>query len=154
MKSTYNRQALKLEFFQSDIDEIKVFMESKYGQWKRNWTMNKNTRGWSKEKQGYKDKVLQQVLERRAKEEAKSLEIPVDQLMKAKKAVIWLFMNKLNKTIEKQKESKDGEANFNVKEFEKILKVIKTELGEPTNISKTDATIKTEPIDEDLLIKN
>jgi len=152
MKNTYDRQALKLEFFQSDIDEVKVFMEAKYGQGKRNWTMNKNTRGRSKEKQEYKDKILQKVLEKRAKEEAKSLEIPVDQLMKAKKAVISLFMNKLNKVLNQQK--KDEDADFNVKEFEKILKVIKTELGEPTNISKTDATLKTEPIDESLLIKN
>lgn len=148
MKSTYDRQALKLEFFQSDIDEVKVFMETKYGQWKRNWTMNKNTRGRSKEKQEYKDKILQQVLERRAKEEAKNLEIPVDKLMKAKKAVIWLFMQKVEKKLSQK------EPNINVKEFDKILKIIKTELGEPTNISKTDATIKTEPIDEDLLIKN
>jgi len=151
-KVKYDRQALKWEFFHSEINEAKVFFEHKYGQWKRNWTMNRNTTGWSKEKQEYKDKILQEALEKRAKEEAKSLEIPIDQLMKAKKAVISLFMNKLNKTLAEQK--KDEDADFNVKEFEKILKVIKTELGEPTNISKTDATIKTEPIDESLLIKN
>lgn len=148
MKNTYDRQALKLEFFQSDIDEAKVFIESKFGQWKWNWNTNRNTRGRWKEKQEYKDKILQKVLERKAEEEAKSLEIPVDQLMKAKKAVIWLFMQKLQKTLEEK------DTDFNVKEFEKILKVIKTELGEPTNISKTDATIKTEPIPESLLIKN
>lgn len=147
-KQKHDYKQLKLEFFQSDIDEIKVFIESKFGQWKRSWNFNKNTRWWSKEKQAYKDRILQKALDRKAKEEAKSLEIPTDQLMKAKKAVIWLFMQKLEKTL------KDKEADFNVKEFEKILKVIKTELGEPTNISKTDATIKTEPIDEDLLIKN
>lgn len=148
MKSTYDRQALKLEFFQSDIDEVKVFMETKYGQWKWNGTMNRNTRGRSKEKQEYKDKILQKALERRAKEEAKNLEIPVDKLMKAKKAVIWLFMQKV------EKELLQKEPNINVKEFDKILKIIKTELGEPTNISKTDATIKAEPIDENLLIRN
>jgi hypothetical protein len=31
-KAKYNRPALKLEFFQSDIDEAKVFIESKFGQ--------------------------------------------------------------------------------------------------------------------------
>lgn len=152
MKAKYDRQSLKLEFFQSDIDEVKSFLSQKWIKlnW---WGIAKQTNWWSKEKQEYKDKILQQVLERRAKEEAKSLEIPVDQLMKAKKAVISLFMQKLDKTLKQQKET-DWEASFNVKEFEKILKVIKTELGEPTNISKTDATIKTEPIDESLLIKN
>lgn len=150
MRGKYDRQALKLEFFQSDIDEVKSFLDDKKVTY--NSVSRRNTKWRYNEKQQYKDKILQQVLERRAKEEAKSLEIPVDQLMKAKKAVISLFMNKLNKTLAEQK--KDEDADFNVKEFEKILKVIKTELGEPTNISKTDATIKTEPIDESLLIKN
>lgn len=148
MKSKYDRQALKLEFFQSDIDEAFEFLKRKYGEKLAKSSMKNKCKGWSKEKQEYKNKILEKALEKRAKEEAKSLEIPIDQLMKAKKAVIWLFMQKLDKTL------KDKEADFNVKEFEKILKVIKTELGEPTNISKTDATIKTEPIDESLLIQN
>lgn len=150
MRGKYDRQALKLEFFQSDIDEVKSFLDDKKVTY--NSVSRRNTKWRYNEKQQYKDKILQQVLERRAKEEANSLEIPIDQLMKAKKAVISLFMNKLNKVLNQQK--KDEDADFNVKEFEKILKVIKTELGEPTNISKTDATIKTEPIDESLLIQN
>lgn len=153
MKSKYDRQALKLEFFQSDIDEVYNFLAGKFGEKTVKWNLKNKVKGWSKEKQEYKDKILQKALEKRAKEEAKSLEIPIDQLMKAKKAVISLFMQKLDKTLKQQKET-DWEASFNVKEFEKILKVIKTELGEPTNISKTDATIKTEPIDESLLIQN
>lgn len=147
MKSKYDRQALKLEFFQSDIDEVERFFQDKF-KTKTDGSIRKNTKGRSKEKQEYKDKILQKALERRAKEEAKNLEIPVDKLMKAKKAVIWLFMQKVEKELSQK------EPNINVKEFDKILKIIKTELGEPTNISKTDATIKSEPIDENLLIKN
>ena len=147
MKSKYDRQALKLEFFQSDIDEVESFFQDKF-KTRTDGSIRKNTKGRSKEKQEYKDKILQKALERRAKEEAKNLEIPVDKLMKAKKAVIWLFMQKV------EKELLQKEPNINVKEFDKILKIIKTELGEPTNISKTDATIKAEPIDENLLIRN
>jgi len=152
MQKKYDRQALKLEFFQSEIDEVFEFLKRKYGEKLAKSSMKNKCKGWSKEKQEYKNKILEKALEKRAKEEAKSLEIPIDQLMKAKKAVISLFMNKLNKVLAQQKT--DENADFNVKEFEKILKVIKTELGEPTNISKTDATIKTEPIDESLLIQN
>jgi hypothetical protein len=36
----------------------------------------------------------------------------------------------------------------------KWLNSIKTELGEPTSISKTDATIKTTPLDESLFIQD
>lgn len=145
-KQKHDYKQLKLDFFQSDFDEVKWFITDKWLRYNSEWATR--TKGRSKEKQEYKDKILQQVLERRAEEEAKSLEIPVDKLMKAKKAVIWLFMQKLEKTMSQK------EPNINVKEFEKILKIIKTELGEPTNISKTDATIKSEPIDESLLVKD
>lgn len=153
-KQKHNYEQIKQEFFDSKIDEVKVFIEQKYGKGKRSWSRAKQTTGWSKEKKARKESILQDALERSAKREAENLDIPVDQLKKAKLAVIWLFMNKLNKTIEKQKKSKDGEVNFSVKEFEQILKIIKTELWEPTNISKTDATIKGEPIDESLLIRD
>ena len=79
--------------------------------------------------------------------------MPIDQLKQAKKAVIQLLMKKLEKSI-KDAEDKKKPFDVNVAEQERILKIIKTELGEPTNISKTDATIKSEPIDESLLIKN
>jgi hypothetical protein len=32
MKSKYDRQALKLEFFQSDIDEVFNFLAGKFGE--------------------------------------------------------------------------------------------------------------------------
>lgn len=147
MRGKWNdRQALKLEFFQSDIDEVKSFLNDKkvaYNSFSR-----KYTKGWYSEKQQYKNKILEKALEKKANEEAKNLEIPIDQLKQAKKAVIWLLMKKLQKNLE------DKNAEVNVSEQERILKIIKTELGEPTNISKTDATIKGEPIDESLLIRN
>ena len=130
------------------------FLKGKFGEKLARSNMKNKCKGWGKEKQEHKDKILQKALERRAKEEAKNLEIPVDKLMKAKKAVIWLLMQKLEKTLEKQSKDNKDVVDVNVKEFEKILKIIKTELWEPTNISKTDATIKTEPIDENLLIRN
>ena len=147
-KVKYDRQALKLEFFQSDIDEVNVFLRWKYGESMVKHNLKNKVKGWSKEKQEYKDKILQKALEKKAKEEAESLEIPVDQLMRAKKAVLGLFMQKLNTAI------KNKDENINVKEYEKILKVIKTELGEPTTISKNDTTVRGEPLDESLFIQN
>lgn len=147
-KVKYDRQALKLEFFQSDIDEVNVFLRWKYGEDMVKHNLKNKVKGWSKEKQEYKDKILQKALDKKAKEEAESLEIPVDQLMRAKKAVLGLFMKKLNTAIQNKDE------NINVKEYEKILKVIKTELGEPTTISKNDTTVRGEPLDESLFIQN
>lgn len=145
MKTKYNRTALKLEFFQSDYDEVESYLSQKWI--KRNWWgIAKQTKGRAKEKQEYKNNILQKALEKKAKEEAKNLEVSVDQLKQAKKTVIWLLMRKLKEVIEW--------GDINVAEQEKILKMIKTELWEPTNISKTDATIKSNPLDESLFIQD
>ena len=138
-------QQLKIEFFQSETDEVKSFLSQKWIKL-NGWWIAKKTKGWWKEKQDFKDKILQRALEKQAKEEVKNLEVPIEDLKKAKKAVIWLLMKKLDTAI------KWGD--ISVSEQERILKMIKTELWEPTNISKTDATIKWEPIDESLLIQN
>lgn len=145
MRGKYDRQALKLEFFQSDIDEVKSFLNDKKVTY--NSVSRKYTKWRYNEKQEYKNTILEKALEKKAREEAKNLEIPVDQLKKAKKTVIWLLMKKLQQVIDKKE-------NINPQELEKILKMIKTELWEPTNISKTDATIKSEPLDESLFIQN
>jgi len=144
-KQKYDWIALKLEFFQSDIDEVESYLSQKWI--KRNWWgIAKQTKGRAKEKQAYKEKILQQALERRAKEEAKNLEIPMDQLKKAKKTVLWLLMKKLQQVIDW--------GDINVKEQEKILKMIKTELWEPTSISKNDNTVRGVALDESLFIQD
>ena len=144
-KQKYDWTALKLEFFQSDYDEVESYLSQKWI--KRNWWgIAKQTKGRAKEKQEYKNNILQKALEKKAKEEAKNLEVSVDQLKQAKKTVIWLLMRKLKEVIEW--------GDINVAEQEKILKMIKTELWEPTNISKTDATIKSNPLDESKFIQD
>lgn len=143
-KQKYDWTTLKLEFFQSDIDEVKEFFQRKFNVYNRN--IQQNTRGWTKEKQEYKEKILEKALERRAKEEAKNLEIPMEQLKQAKKTTIQLLMKKLQEVIETK--------NYNVKELEKILKMIKTELWEPTNISKNDNTVRGVALDESLFIQD
>ena len=145
-KLKYDWSSLKLEFFQSDIDEVKEFFQRKYNVYNRN--IQQNTKGWTKEKQLYKTDILQRALERKAKEEAKNLEIPVGQLKMAKKTVIWLLMKRLQKIIE------DEDSDININELERILKMTKTELWEPTNISKNDTTLRWEPLDESLFIQD
>lgn len=126
MKTKYDWSALKLEFFQSDIDEAKVFMEAKYGQWKWNWTMNKNTRGWAKDKEDYKNKIMEKALLLNANKQAKELEIPMEQLWMAKRnaviKVIQLMMNK----------------NMDINELERTIKIIRTEMWLPTTYSKNE----------------
>ena len=72
-KFDYN--ALKLEYFQSDIDEIKSFRLDK------GLTYSSRTREMTKwrwqEKQKRKDKILEKALERQKNKIAKELEIPI-----------------------------------------------------------------------------
>lgn len=132
----YDYSALKLEFFQSDTDEVRVFIKQRLGQdTANNKQLASKTKGRWKEKIEYKQKLVEKAIERNAEKQARQLEIPIDLLLKAKKVAIgkimtlisseWITMNDLAKWLEK----------------------IKTELWEPSSISKNDNTniTKVEP---------
>ena len=129
-QTKYDYNALKLEYFKSDIDEIKSFRLDK------GLTYSSRTREMTKgrwqEKQKRKDAIVEKALERQKNKIAKELEIPVEDLFKIKKQVIDLMKRKLKKTED------DEEASMNMKELEKIRKVAKVELGEPTIVAKNE----------------
>jgi hypothetical protein len=122
---------------------VKAFIEQKTGKW--NWNLCRRTTWRWKEKQAYRQAVIDKALQEKAEKDAKALEIPLEELRKAKKAVLWILIQKITSVIKKEDE-------INVFEQEKILRMIKTELWEPTNITKNDTTLKTEPLDESLFI--
>lgn len=127
-KAKHDYNALKMEFFQSDIDEVKVFIESKFGQWKRSWNFNKNTRWWTKEKQEYKDKILAKALEKNIAKQAKEIEIPMEQLSIAKKnAVVKVIQAMMNKDLD-------------MTDLERTIKILRTEMWLPTTYNKNDNT--------------
>lgn len=146
-KQKYDWNSLKLQFFQSDIDEVYNFLKWIYGEKAVKWNLKNKVKGWSKEKQEYKEKIFKKALEKKEKEEAKNLEIDMSELKKAKKASIKLLMKKISDIIE-------WWDDVNVKDVERILKMIKTELWEPTTISKNDTTFRWEPIDESKFIQD
>lgn len=119
-KFKYDWPALKLEYLKDEIEDVKGFFTERYKVW--NAQTSKMTTGWSKEKKERKEKVLKRALDEQAKKEAKSLEIPVGTLMKAKK----MALVKIIKMMSDQ--------DLNMADIERGLKNIKTELGEPTSI--------------------
>jgi hypothetical protein len=131
MKYDYN--ALKLEYFTSDIDNVRAFMEQKLGKKTLSGSLNKKVNGRPKEKAEYRQKILDKALEANAKKQAEQLEMPVETLKKAKYAAVAKVMKLLEKP-------KDGakEVKLSVADMERVLKIIKTELGEPTTISKNE----------------
>lgn len=130
MKSKYDRPALKLEFFQSEHDEVEWFFQDKF-KTKTDWSIRKNTKWRPKEKQEMKEKIVEKAIQRNAEKQAKELSVPLEDLMKWKKAVLWLLLKQVSRYV---KANKDWESDIDVWDAEKILKMFKTELWEPATI--------------------
>lgn len=134
-QTKYDYNALKFEYFQSEIDEIKSFRLDK------GLTYSSRTREMTKgrwqEKQKRKDAIIQKALERKKNEIAKKLEIPVEDLFAIKKQAIELMKAKLNQYAKKRKENPD-DTPINIKDVDKIRKMSKTELWEPTIVAKNE----------------
>ena len=131
-KQKYNWTALHKEFLKSPIDEVKVFIETKYGQWKWNWTFNRNTRWWSKEKQEMKNKAMVDATENALKKMTKDLEIPMEQLTIAKTNAVIKVINKM--------QAMDKVENTDLNDLDKIIKILRTEMGLPITYSKNENT--------------
>lgn len=133
MQSTkFDYNALKLEYFESDIDEIKWFWADKGLKYNSQVAMRTKWR-WD-EKKAWKEKILEKALAKKQNELAKKLEIDVDDLLKAKKTVVELLKVKLNQYVKKI----DEDWAINEKALETIRRMIKTELWEPTVVAKNE----------------
>ena len=134
----FDYNALKLEYFMSDIPEVKRFWIGKG--LKYNTQVGEHTRGRGKEKQKRLDDITAKALERKKKEIAKKLEIPVEDLFKTKKQAIELMKTKLKQYMKKV-EIDELDAPINMKDVEKIWKMTKVELWEPTIVAQNTGTI-------------
>jgi len=134
-QTKFDYHALKLEYFASDIDEIKWFRLDKGLNY--NSRVATMTKGRGEEKQKRKDWIIEKALAKKQKELADKMEISFDDLLQAKKTIIDLLQAKL-KQYAKELESEDWEVYINMKDLEKIWKITKTELGEPTFVSKNE----------------
>jgi len=134
----FDYNALKLEYFMSDIPEIKRFWIEKG--LKYNSQVGEHTKGRGQQKQKRLDDITAKALERKKNEIAKKLEIPVEDLFKTKKQALEVMKAKLNQYI-KQINGNPDEANISMKELEKIWKMTKVELWEPTIVQQNTGTI-------------
>ena len=130
----YDYSALKLEFFESDYDEVSAFLTNKWLTSKINRT---DTAWWSKDKKERKEKIVEKALQRKQDELAKKLQIPMERLLESKKASIQLVRKKLQAIVERS--TKDWDI-IDLKDVKTIREMSKTELWEPTTVSKNDNT--------------
>ena len=141
-QTKYDYTALKLEYFKSEIDEIKSFRIDK------GLTYSSRTREMTKgrwqEKQKRKEAIIQKALEKEKNRIANKLEIDPEDLFKTKKQAYELMKVKLNQYTKKINQAKElnEEENvpLNMKDLEKIRKVAKVELWEPTIVAKNEWT--------------
>jgi len=141
----YDFAKLKQEYFNSDIDEISNFLKEKYGEKlaKSNQIKN-NTLGRSKEKQAYKQKIVDMAIEKSAKKSANDLTkaIPLERLIQMKLD----FFDLIEMAIERIPKAR----KMDMDQIVKGLNAIKTELGEPTKVTTNTNINHTEELsDED-----
>lgn len=142
-KRKYDWTELKLQYFQSDIDDVKVFFQQLWSK-QLDGNMTNKTKWWGKEKQAYKEKIIKKALEENAKKRAKELQIPIETLQLWKKnALVWI-MNDLTKKSDK----------MSMSDKVKWLNALKTELWEPTTVSKNENINKNEPLDVNDFIRD
>lgn len=136
-KRKYDWSELKLQYFASEIDDVTSFLSQV---WIKtiSWSYNKQVKWWAKEKEAWKQKIIEKALKRNLEKKAKSLEIPVEVLQKWKKnALIWI-MNQLTKHSD----------TMNMRDRVTGLNALKTELWEPTTVSKNENINRSEPLNE------
>ena len=132
MKQKYDRPALKLEFFQSETDEVEWFFQDKF-KTKTDWSIRKMTKWRTSEKQERKNKIVQKALNKQMNKQANALQVPLEALMQWKKDVLELLLWYVQKYVDSSKDPKK-KWFLDVSDAEKILKMFKTELGEPATI--------------------
>ena len=133
MQSTkFDYHALKLEYFASDIDEIKWFRLDKGLNY--NSRVATMTKGRGEEKKKRRDWIIEKALAKKQTELAKDLEISIDELLKAKRNVIDLLQVKLKQYLWQVNEA----WTIPVKDLKTLREMTKTELWEPTTIAKNE----------------
>lgn len=125
-KQKYDYNKIKMEFMQSDFDEVKWFIIDKwliYNSW---WTTR--TKWWAKEKQKLKEKILAKATQNAINKQAKELELPMEQLTIAKK-------NAVVKVIQKMMGN-----DLDMTDMERAIRILRTEMWLPNSYAKNENT--------------
>lgn len=126
-RTKYDYANLKQEFFKSDINNIKSFLNSLWIGEKIN---EKYTKWWTKEKQEYKKKIAQKTIEKSIERESTKLsqQIDIDKLIDMKHR----FFDTIDMAIDQMQDQE----RVNMKDVIAWLNAIKTELWETTSINQ------------------
>ena len=134
MKSKYDRENLKVEYFESKHNEVKSFFCDKWVPY--NSLIRRKTNWRPAEKKRHKALIVEEALKMNVEKQASELSVPLEDLMKWKKAIIQLLLLQVWKYVKESKPDEEWKIkkDIDVANAEKILRMFKTELGEPNSI--------------------
>ena len=144
-KQKYDRIELKRKRLESKHIELWERIKEEFG--KSNGTINEHTAGRREMKDRYKEELERKALEKSEREKIKALMIPKSQYYEMKKELIDWMMEAIHQEMDLMKEWK-----WDIYKLRELLKMVKAELLEPSNITQTNNTIRNEELplsDED-----
>lgn len=132
-KSKYDREKLKIEYFESKHNEVKSFFCDKWVPY--NSLVRRKTNWRPSQKKKHKALIVEEALKMNAEKQINELQVPLEDLMKWKKTVIQLLLLQVWKYV-KDNRSEDWKLvkDIDVWNAERILHMFKTELWEPNTI--------------------
>lgn len=122
-KTKYDWADLKAEFFISDYWEIKSFFEMKFKRFTS--YMSLRTKGWVKEKRVWKQGQMDRALKAIAHDRTK---------------FAYGLMHKVLVALSQAVEQVNSGGRVNTDKLNSIYRMVKTECGEPSNITKQEST--------------
>ena len=133
-KQKYDWNKIKMEFMLSEFDEVQPFMKQRYNKdTAKNKQIADATKWWWKEKQEWKKKIYLEALKKKWKESEKEIESKMERY-----EMLW------DGILEWMENAIFGDWKKNSNDIMNIWKIKRTEMGLPTNISKTENTNKEE----------
>lgn len=133
-KQKYDWNKIKMEFMLSEFDEVQPFMKQRYNKdTAKNKQIADATKWWWKEKQERKKKIYLEALKKKWKESEKEIESKMERY-----EMLW------DGILEWMENAIFGDWKKNSNDIMNIWKIKRTEMGLPTNISKTENTNKEE----------
>ena len=132
MRQVHDYEAFHVEFLKSWYDEVKWFLSDKWV--KYNSRRATRTKWRSKEKQELKQRIVEDTMKEIQKQQVSELQVPLEDLMKWKKAIIQLLLLQVWKYVKDSKWEDWTVNDVDVVNAEKILRMFKTELWEPNTI--------------------
>lgn len=144
-EDTVDWTQLKADFFKDTEETVAGFLRKKLGIKKPTTTEKRRTKGWAEEKKEFMTKTLEWAKTNLQNKISEAYEVPIEQLNNLKKGIFDVLLARLSQITQKVKMEIDpatGKKTLVVmgdiptKELVDILKVVKTELGEATNINQ------------------